>query len=235
MAFEARIAARGGVRVVCGNGNAAALAEAVAHAIGDDCRGLISFGVAGGLSPQLQAGSCVVGSTILDGTSQFATDRDWSQNLLRAIPGAIHGGIAGVADPIVHAEAKRALHASTGAVAVDMESHAVARVAAARGLPMAAVRVVIDSASSPLPSSALAAMRPDGTVDVVALIRALAKAPGEAPMLLRTARDALTAGLSLRRCRRRLGASFELPDSTEARAPNFLPSSAAETDMRIPA
>jgi nucleoside phosphorylase len=39
---------------------------------------------------------------------------------------------------------KRALHMSTGALAVDNESHVVASAAAARGLPMAAVRVIVD-------------------------------------------------------------------------------------------
>jgi len=43
------------------------------------------------------------------------------------------------------------LHIGTGALAVDTESHVVASVAAARGLPMAAVRVITDSAHYSLP------------------------------------------------------------------------------------
>lgn len=224
MAFEARIAARPGTRVVCVGGNARVLADALAGAIGDDCRGLISFGVAGGLSPQLRAGSCVVGSIVFDGTRQFATDPDWSQSLLQAIPAAVYGGIVGVHAPVARPEAKRALHASTGAVAVDMESHVVANVAAARGLPMAVVRVIADSAARALPQSALAAMRADGTVDVGAMIRSIMKTPGEFPVLLRTASDALVGGFALLRSRRLLGASFALPGrgaSVPARAPKM--------------
>jgi adenosylhomocysteine nucleosidase len=212
MAFEARIAARRGTRVICGNGNAHALAGTLAGAIGDDCHGLISFGVAGGLSPHLRAGSCVVGSNIFSGTTRFATDRGWAENLLQAIPGAVHGGIVGVPAPVAHPDAKHALHARTGAIAVDMESHVVASVAAARGLPMAAIRVITDSALCALPACALAAMRPDGTISVVAMIRSILKAPGELPMLLRTARDALMGGLALHRSRHLLGATFALPD-----------------------
>jgi hopanoid-associated phosphorylase len=211
MAFEARIAARAGTPVVC-VGNTQKLTNVLLSAIGKDCRGLISFGVAGGLSPALKAGTCIVGSAIHAGTTRFVTDKNWSRNLLRAIPGAVHGEIAGVASPVARLEEKRALHFGTGAMAVDTESHVVASVAAARRLPMAAVRVITDSAHYGLPLCALAAMRADGTIDIAAMIRSIIKAPGELPMLLRTARDALVGGVALHRSRRLLGASFGLPD-----------------------
>ena len=58
---------------------------------------------------------------------------------------------------------KRALYLETGALAVDMESHIVARIGAARGLPVAAIRVITDPARRALPQAALAAVRPNGT------------------------------------------------------------------------
>jgi nucleoside phosphorylase len=57
---------------------------------------------------------------------------------------------------------KRALRAETGALAVDMESHVAARVAARRGLPFAVVRVISDSADEALPPAAQIGMKPDG-------------------------------------------------------------------------
>jgi adenosylhomocysteine nucleosidase len=211
MAFEARIAARAGTPVVC-VGNTQKLTKELVSAIGKDCRGLISFGVAGGLSPELKAGTCIVASAIHAGSTRFATNENWSSNLLQAIPRAVRGEIAGVAAPVARPEEKRALHFGTGAMAVDTESHVVASVAAARRLPMAAVRVITDSAHYGLPQCALAAMRADGTIDVAAMIRAIMKSPDELPMLLRTARDALVGGVALFRSRRLLGASFGLPD-----------------------
>jgi len=47
--------------------------------------------------------------------------------------------------------AKRALYLKTGALAVDMESHIVAGVAAAHGLPVAAIRVITDPALRAVP------------------------------------------------------------------------------------
>ena len=62
LAFEARIAAGPGIQVVCGGDGSnltAALTAAIAEArmLFGDCPGIISFGVAGGLAPQLRPGN----------------------------------------------------------------------------------------------------------------------------------------------------------------------------------
>ena len=76
LAFEARIAAGPGVRVICsGDGRnlaaklTAAIADAREHVQG--CPGIISFGVAGGLAPQLRPGTCVVGSAVISGENRM--------------------------------------------------------------------------------------------------------------------------------------------------------------------
>ena len=121
------------------------------------CRGLISFGVAGGLAPGLKPGTCVIGSSVIDDGQERPTDERWSQRLRRIIPDAVYGPIVGVRAPIAFAGDKRALHPKTGALAVDMESHVLRRAAAQHGVPVAAIRVVIDPAERTLPRSALAA------------------------------------------------------------------------------
>ena len=211
LAFEARIAAGQDTHVIC-SGDGLTLPTALACAIAGDCRGLVSFGVAGGLEPKLHAGTCVVGSVITSGTTRFMTDWNWSRNLLQAIPSAVYGAIVGISAPIAQTEAKRALHVSTGALAVDMESHVVASVAAAPSLRVTAVRVITDSAIRELRPVALAAMRANGTIDVAAVIRSMMKDPSELPMLLRTALDAVIGLVALLSCRQFLGPSFLLPD-----------------------
>jgi hopanoid-associated phosphorylase len=212
LAFEARIAARAGAHVVCG-GNGRTLATSLDRAVGKGCDGLISFGVAGGLSPELRPGACVVASAILCGAAQYKTDEIWSRNLLQAISGAVHGMIVGVSAPVAHADAKRALFIATGAVAVDMESHIAASVASAHDLPMVAIRVVTDPAMRTLPKSALAGMRPDGTISVPAIIDSVVRNPLELPGLLRVACDALAGRAALLRGSRLLGANFAPPRS----------------------
>jgi nucleoside phosphorylase len=153
----------------------------------------------------------VVGSAILSGETRIATDREWSEKLMQTIPGAVYGMLAGVPAPIAQATTKRSLYVKTGAVAVDMESHIVAAVAAAHGLPVAAIRVITDPAMRSLPASALAAMRPDGTTDITAMIRSVAQRPRELPALLRAALDAYAARTTLMRGRRLLGPQLGMP------------------------
>jgi adenosylhomocysteine nucleosidase len=209
LAFEARIAAGPGIHVIC-SGDGRNLAAVISRAIDDDCRGLISFGVAGGLAPALPPGTCVVGSAIVSGEAQMPTDPTWSQKLLKAIPDAVSGLLVGVPAPVADPTAKRALYLRTGALAVDMESHIVAGVAAAHGLPVAAIRVITDPAVRALPHAAVAAMRANGTTDIVAMIRSVMKRPQELPALLRTALDARAARATLMRGREVLGPSLGL-------------------------
>jgi hopanoid-associated phosphorylase len=208
------------MHVVCsGNGRnlTATLTLAIAEArrLFGDCPGIISFGVAGGLAPQLRPGSCVIASAILSGSSQFPTSQEWSGKLLRSIPNAASGTILGVSAPVSHPRDKRALHLNTGALAVDMESHIVAAVGAAHGLPVAAMRVITDPAERALPTSAVVAMRPNGTTNIGAMIRAVLKRPREIPALFQTAFDALAARATLIRGRHLLAPVFLRVDSLE--------------------
>jgi len=207
LAFEARIAAGPGVKVIC-SGDGRNLAAALRQAIATGYSGLISFGVAGGLAPHLRPGTCVVGSAVIAGNDRLPTDATWSQKLLETMPGAVHGALLGVSHPITTARAKRVAHLETGAVAVDTESHVVARSANDHGLPMAAIRVIIDSAGHTLPEAAVGAVRPDGTTDFLALLRGVARRPQEIAPLLRVALHAQTARASLRRGRQLLGPSL---------------------------
>ena len=63
----------------------------------------------------------------------------WARRLLESFPGARLGPIAGSDVMLVDAAAKAALHAATGALAVDMESHIAAR-GRARPAPSEMVR-----------------------------------------------------------------------------------------------
>ena len=211
LAFEARIAAGPGLRVIC-SGDGRNLAATIAREFSAGCPGLVSFGVAGGLAPELSSGSCVVASNVLSEEGNWTTDGDWSERMLSAVPGAVSGALIGVPAPVARPEDKQALHRKTGAVAVDMESHIVARMAAAFNVPFAAIRVITDPAKRALPRSALAGMRPDGTTNVAAVLRALVRRPADLPALFQTALDARTARAALLRGRQLLGPGLGLAD-----------------------
>ena len=210
--FEGRIAAGPGVRVL-GRGAKGGRIASIEAAIRDGCQGIISFGIAGGLAPHLRAGTWIVGSAILDHVGQWPTCPQWSAKLIQALPGAIHAVIAGSDAPVAHPAVKRLWHEKTGAVAVDMESHLVARIAAENRVAFAALRVVADPAHRAVPTAALAGMRDDGSSDILGVLRSLAARPSTMPALIRTAFDAATARATLVRCRRTLGPSFGLRDT----------------------
>ena len=74
MAFEAGIAAGPGVVVVTGG---AANADAISAAVRQGCRGIISFGIAGGLAPDLKPGACIVARSIVPGDRKYHSHREW--------------------------------------------------------------------------------------------------------------------------------------------------------------
>ena len=205
-------------------------AIAVKAAEGRAFAALLSCGIAGALDPGLRAGDVVVGSlhepfpgegrgpvaqpeSAGDGPLQQKPSRlgtglrrgtlftEWLfENLPHAHRGTIIGGNAIIAST---AE-KAALYARTGALAVDMESHIAARVAARHGLPFAILRTISDTADHALPPAALIGMKPDGGMALGAVLASLARDPAQLPALIRTGRDAGAAFAGLSRALRAL-------------------------------
>jgi hypothetical protein len=98
-----------------------------------------------------------------------------------------------------------------------MESHIVGSIATAHRVPFVVCRVIIDAAHTLLPPAALIGLRPDGTADVLAVLRSVLREPGQLPALVRTAFDAWVARAALRRGRHMLGAGLAFPDVRDTR------------------
>jgi len=208
---EARIAAGPGVVAIAGGGTAAR-AERIEAAVRElEPEAIVSFGLAGALAPGLRPGDLLAGSAVLAGAERFECDPTWRGAILAALTARRGEGergevlVLGVEAMITHADAKRGLHAQTGAAIVDMESAAVARAAAAHGLPLAVIRAVSDSADQTLPSAVLSGMKPDGGMDLGGVLASLAREPRQLPALIRTGREAERGFKALDHARRLLG------------------------------
>jgi hopanoid-associated phosphorylase len=213
LSFEARVAAGPGISVLCGT--AQRYVDKLESAVRAGGSGIISIGIAGGLAPGLSPGDWVIASGVVTDGVRVPTDNRWSQRLLSALPSAIYADISGSDGPVVAQADKRAMHEAHGTVAVDMESHIAARIAARHGVPFAACRVIIDPAERTLPPAALVGMRDDGRPDAIAVIRSLCQQPRQLFALMRVVADARAARTALFRGRRRLGENLSFPGHGE--------------------
>ena len=173
---------------------------------------MLSIGVAGGLAPDLRPGSvCVADAVILPSGERVAADARWTA-AIASVLGVPPRTLAGSDAPVATVAAKSELRQRTGAHLVDMESHIVARVASRHAVPFAVLRVVTDAADRALPHAAAVGMRPDGRVDLAAILRSLARNPGQLPDLIRAGLDARAAFAALLRSRQRLGPALAFVD-----------------------
>jgi hopanoid-associated phosphorylase len=198
MAFEAELAEGPGIESVYGL-NRAKLSQAIEEAIKNGAKGIMSFGTAAGLSPELSAGAIVIADKV-HAQKTFATDSAWSEKLKQLLPEAIVGGIVGVDAALVGASEKSQLYTHTGAVAADMESHLVAQLAEQHHLPFAVLRVVLDDAGCTLPPAVFAAVTPEGNINYKGLFASLLAHLSQIPELLRLANASAIAKRSLLRC-----------------------------------
>ena len=211
---ELRIVSGPDIEAVASGGDHARL-EVALNRLAARTRGIISIGIAGGLVPGLQAGQWVVADAVLVDREPVPTDPVWTGRLAARLLQPARGLLLGVDAMVVEATQKAALHRTTGAIAVDMESHIVARVARRQGLPFAAARVISDAAHRTLPPAARVGMKSDGRMDFPAVLRSLLADPRQLPALIYTGLEAERGFRALLRGYRRLGPRLGGPDLSE--------------------
>ena len=143
---------------------------------------LVSFGLAGGLVPGLEPGSLLTAHRIVDAHGRTL----WEGEPLD-VPGAKRAVICSTGEIVSEPAARQALAASSGAVAVDMESGTLA----ATGRLAGVVRAVSDGPENPVGCLACAAT-PDGRTDWKVVAKSFVTEP------LKSARTAAAGSRALR-------------------------------------
>jgi len=202
---EARIAAGPGMTVICSSSDPQQLRALLTVFDPTTIRGVISFGVAGGLDPSLRSGDVVVATEVMAGDARWLAGLSLNDDLISGIElgsrRVVRGGLAGVEEVVVARARKAALRSHTGAAAVDMESHIAAAYATEAGLPFAAVRVISDPADRSLPALAQSAIKPNGDIDLRSILRGVVRNPRTLSALVSMGIDFNRALRSLRGCR----------------------------------
>lgn len=212
LAAEAEIARQAGLVAAAGAGTPDGTERAIRSLIEQGVPGLVSFGIAGGLAPNLASGTLIAPAAVrgLDDEAHWV-DVEWHARLTRAAHAAgfplVVGGILGAEEIAASAADKSRLHAATHAIAVDLESHRVARAAERARLPFLVFRVIADAADRDLPPAALVPLTESGRPSVRVLGSLIAR-PGQLPALLTLARETRAALEALRRGALALGAAL---------------------------
>jgi len=199
------------------SGASAARAADIAKVFGvSGAAGLVSFGLSGGLMNRLTPGDLVIAGSVTEASgAHFPTDAAWCKSLsslAKARGITLHPApLYGSSDIIRTRREKQNIYSETGAWAVDMESHAVAKIAATLGLPFIALRAIADPAARIIPRSATLAVAPDGGVRPLPVLAGLARRPHEIASILQLKKDSRAALDALSRCVRELARGLLRP------------------------
>lgn len=179
--------------------NASRAAGALVNA---GARRLLSWGTAAALDPALAPGTVVLPTAVLarNGPPLLA-DAALHAELVSRLRDQVTvntGNLAEATHVLTTVSKKNALFRSTGAVAADMESAAIASVARLAGLPFFAARAILDRADETLPKSVIDLVDDIGHVRGIQLIGLLLRRPSELASLYRLARRRRVARLALR-------------------------------------
>ena len=236
--------------------------------IAEGATGLISFGIAGALSPDLKTGDLIVADMVANDIGEaWQTHQPWLDTLVSAIkplrndrrpddvphhaaarraeghaatpplwssdgdlpenapasarapsvtsavrPGPAQGGngegrgvkvgaILGLDGMLSSPQEKADAYARRGALAIDMESHHVARAAGERNLPFVAVRAISDQADEVLPTIMATFVDAGGQTKMSAVLAALVLRRVRLGELLRAGGASRRAHQALLRCR----------------------------------
>lgn len=135
--------------------------------------GLVSFGVAGALDKRLKPGDLVLPDAIY-GETLLPVVLEWRNRLQHQLKNEltiVNGVLANSVKTLTTFRSKQDLAAKTGACAVDMESSAIASVAAKTQIPFIAVRAIIDPLEFSLPEALLPAVNADGSVKILPIVK----------------------------------------------------------------
>lgn len=175
---------------------------------------LISWGTAAGLDPALPAGSLLLPESILSGGLPLPVHAAWHRQAIERLRSLDVSSRPLAESPalLATAAAKLRLRQETGAVAADMESAAIARLARNRGVPFLCIRAVVDAAEETVPAALPSLLDDFGRIRYPVLLQTLLRQPGLLGDLFRLQRRFSRASRCLKSVARDM-AALELPQS----------------------
>ncbi len=161
-------------------------------------RRIILIGFSGALLPDLAAGQIIHATAVIDGAGQVVKLSDGVPVVVQDDGARDQRTTLLTVDRVVTSvEDKKKLLETHRAAAIDMESFAVARLAAQREVPLMIIRAISDTADFALPAKIGDWVNEDGSGNLGAVMRALVFKPSLLPTLLKLQSHAKTAARNL--------------------------------------
>jgi len=150
---------------------------------------LISWGCAGALSANLTSGDLVLADELIDADGVIISiDHEWHRRVKTVLEKTACqssgfalrcGSLLESKTLVATSRDKQQLHRQSAAIALDMESVAVAKVARAHALPFLVIRAIADPVTMDLPQAVSHALNEQGDVQLGKLLTYLLTHPSE--------------------------------------------------------
>jgi nucleoside phosphorylase len=163
---------------------------------------LISWGTAAGLSELLKPGDLLLPDLILDkNEKRYPTDKIFNEQLINSLPNEVFfelGLLCESADILTSKEDKKALYLKSDAVACDMESATIARLALQKGIPFNAIRVITDDYKTNIPKSVYLSINKKGEFSTFKFLKNIVFNPSEIGQVNQLAKNFTKAKKTMR-------------------------------------
>jgi len=178
---------------------------------------LLSWGCAGALSSDLQPGDLLLPNSVkAQAGNTLHTDKQWHAQLSGLLANTckpVTGALTSTANIIAEPVQKQALYQSSGAVAVDMESAAIAILAQEALIPFMAIRAIADDVDTIIPACINQGMDVYGNINPASMLAILLIHPTSWPQLMRLGRQFSAAKSTLSLVAKTAGLDRLLPPS----------------------
>lgn len=149
--------------------------------------GLLSWGCCAALQADLRPGDLIIPEAVWADGVTHSLDATERQRWLGRLSPALHphsGLLAQASGIVAELASKQQLAQQSAAMAVDMESAAIAQVAQTHAIPCVVIRAVADPLDFTMPSCVLDNTDSDGITSIPGLLLNLLRRPQELPDLL---------------------------------------------------
>lgn len=149
---------------------------------------LVSWGSAGALDESIPLGALLLPQKVMDASQNtFPAAENFYKKIKENLPShiqVVHDPLAETPTPLADISQKKSFRETSGAVAVDMESGTLARLAHQHHIPFVVIRSVADTSTMSIPLSILKTMDAEGKINFAHLCQELLLHPADIRTLL---------------------------------------------------